>query len=216
MIDEAPNSQTWEHAEKFLGEISVTESAQKKAEEVGCVSVGNGTGGVLQLLARSIQAKNVVEVGTGTGTSALWLLGGMTPDGVLTSVDGEAEHQKYAREVFELAGVDLSRVRLITGRATDVLTRLTDDAYDLIFINEDAVIFDQLLDEALRLTRPGGFIVFEHALRHNRVADLSQRDTHTVATRQFLERVREEERLMPVLLPVGDGLMVAIKDVSVD
>lgn len=174
--------------------------------------VGNGTGALLQLLARSINAKNVIEVGTGTGVSALWLLGGMSPDGVLTSVDTEAEFQKYAREVLEETGVDPARVRLITGQATEVLPRLTDNAYDMVFVNEDATIFEQLLDEALRLTRDGGFIVFEHALRHNRVADLSQRDSHTVATRQFLERVREDEALMPVLLPVGDGLMVAIKE----
>lgn len=174
--------------------------------------MGNGTGALLQLLARSINAKAVVEVGTGTGVSALWLLGGMADEGVLTSVDTEAEFQKYAREVLEETGVDLGRVRLITGRAIDVLPRLTDGAYDMVFVNEDATIFEQLLDEALRLTRKGGFIVFEHALRHNRVADLAQRDTHTVATRQFLDRVREEEKLMPVLLPVGDGLMVAIKE----
>ena len=166
----------------------------------------------MQLLAKAIKAKNVVEVGTGTGVSALWLLGGMTPDGVLTSVDTEAEFQKYARDVLEETGVDSSRVRLITGRATEVLPRLNDGAYDMVFVNEDASIFEQLLDEALRLTRVGGFIAFEHALRHNRVADLAQSYSHTVATRQFLERVREDENLMPVLLPVGDGLLVAIKE----
>jgi 16S rRNA (guanine(966)-N(2))-methyltransferase RsmD len=104
------------------------------------------------------------------------------------------------------------RTRVFKKDAIPFAAALDEGAYDLVFVNEDATTFEQLLEEALRLTRNGGYIVFEHALRHNRVADLSQRDSHTVATRQFLERVREDEALMPVLLPVGDGLMVAIKD----
>ena len=167
---------------------------------------------MLQLLARSIEAKNVVEIGGGTGVSALWLLGGMNGKGVLTSVDTEAEFQKQARALLDESGVDPNRVRLITGRAVEVLPRLTDGAYDMVFVNEDANLFDQLLDEALRLTRVGGYVVFDHALRHNKVADFAQRDGHTVATRQFLDRVLEDERLMPVLVPVGDGLMIAIRE----
>ena len=158
----------------------------------------------------------MVEIGGGTGVSALWLLGGMNGKGVLTSVDTEAEFQKQARALLDESGVDPNRVRLITGRAVEVLPRLTDGAYDMVFVNEDANLFDQLLDEALRLTRVGGYVVFDHALRHNKVADFAQRDGHTVATRQFLDRVLEDERLMPVLVPVGDGLMIAIREEGPD
>ena len=76
----------------------------------------------------------MVEVGGGTGVSALWLLGGMNDKGVLTSVDTEAEFQKQARALLDESGVDPNRVRLITGRAVEVLPRLTDGAYDMVLI----------------------------------------------------------------------------------
>ena len=79
----------------------------------------------------------MVEIGTGTGVSGLWLLRGMRPDGVLTTIDVEAEHQRVARRVFAAAGLAPSRTRIITGRALDVLPRLADGVYDLVFVDHD-------------------------------------------------------------------------------
>lgn len=153
----------------------------------------------------------MVEIGTGTGVSGLWLLRGMAQDGVLTSVDLEAENQRHARQVFSAAGVPPQRFRLIAGSALDVLPRLNDSAYDIVLIDADKVEYGEYLEQALRLVRPGGVVVVDNSLWHDRVADPSQRDPQTVAIREMLEQVATDERLVPVLLPVGDGLLAAMR-----
>lgn len=162
------------------------------------------------MLAAAVGARTVVEVGTGTGVSGLYLLGGMPDDGVLTTIDVEPEHQRAARETFAEAGIRPNRTRLITGRALDVLPRLTDGAYDLVLLDADKRDFDAYLEQALRLLRPGGVLAVDNALWHDKVADPAQRDETTTAIREMGKRVRENERLVPAMLPTGDGLLVAV------
>ena len=107
------------------------------------------------LLAAAAGAKAVVEIGTGAGVGSVYLLRGMRPDGVLTTIDVEPEHHRAARETFAEAGIASNRVRLISGRALDVLPRLTDGAYDLVFCDADKKEYAGYLEQALRLLRPG-------------------------------------------------------------
>ena len=186
-------------------------SARAAAQEVGVAPIGNGVGATLQFLAAAIEARSVVEVGTGTGVSGLWLLRGMRPDGVLTTVDTEAEHQRLAKKTFTEAGVPSQRARLINGAALDVLPRLTDGHYDLVFCDGDKREYADYLTEALRLLKPGGVVVFDNALWHDRVADPAQRDAETVAIRELGRTVRESEELLPLLVPMSDGVLVARK-----
>jgi predicted O-methyltransferase YrrM len=197
------------YAEDFLSEDEHLVAARRRADEVGVVPVGQGSGAALSFLASVVQARAVAEIGTGTGVSGLWLLRGMQPDGVLTSVDLEAEHQRLARETFTEAGIAPQRFRLIAGAALDVMPRLTDAGYDLVFLDGDKVEYGEYLDQALRLVRAGGLIVFDNALWHDRVADAKRRDPETLAVRDLLQRVVNDEQLRPVLLPVGDGLLAA-------
>ena len=186
-------------------------AARARAEEVGVVPIGTGGGATLRFLASVTEARAVVEIGTGTGVSGVWMLRGMRPDGVLTTVDTEAEHQRLARQAFAEAGIPSQRVRLIPGAALDVLPRLTDGHYDLVFADGDKKEYAEYLAEALRLLKPGGIVAFDNALWHDRVADPAQRDESTTAIRELGRTVREHESLLPLLLPVGDGLLVAKK-----
>jgi predicted O-methyltransferase YrrM len=170
-----------------------------------------GAGAALRLLAATLAAKSVVEIGTGTGVASLWLLRGMRPDGVLTTVDVEPEHQRAARETFAVAGVPANRVRLISGRALDVLPRLQDGGYDIVFADADKKEYAGYLEQAVRLLRAGGLVVFDNALWHDRVADPAQRDETTTAIRELGRAVRDDERLVPAMLPSGDGLLCAVK-----
>jgi predicted O-methyltransferase YrrM len=129
---------------------------------------------------------------------------------VLTTIDVEAEHQRAAREAYAEAGVRSGRTRLITGRALDVLPRLTDGAYDLVLVDADKRDFEEYLEQALRLLRRGGVLAIDNALWHDKVADPAQRDETTTAIRELGKRVREHDRLLPALLPSGDGLLVAV------
>ena len=178
---------------------------------MGVVPIGSGGGAALRFLAAIIEARAVVEIGTGTGVSGLWLLRGMRSDGVLTTVDTEAEHQRLAKQSFTDDGIAPQRVRLIPGAALDVLPRLTDGHYDLVFCDGDKHEYGDYLNEALRLLRPGGLVAFDNALWHDRVADPAQRDPETVAIRELGKTIRDHDMLLPALLPVGDGLLVAKK-----
>jgi predicted O-methyltransferase YrrM len=202
---------SWSYAEAFVAEDEVLSAGRQRAKEVGVAPIGPGGGAALRLLAAAVDARHVVEIGTGTGVSGVWLLRGMRPDGVLTSVDVEAEHQRLARETFAEAGIPTNRARLITGRALDVLPRLADSGYDLVFCDGDKNEYGDYLREALRLLRPGGVVAFDNALWHDRVADPAQRDPETVAIRELGKAVRDDDGLVPALLPVGDGLLCAVK-----
>lgn len=202
---------TWAYAEGFIAESDVFSKARQRAAEVGVVPVGSGAGAALRLLAAAIGARAVVEIGTGTGVSGLWLLQGMRPDGVLTSVDIEAEHQRLAREAFTEAGIPQNRVRLIAGPALQMLPRLADGGYDLVFCDGEKTDYPDYYEQALRLLRPGGIVAFDNALWHDRVADPAQRDPETVVVRELGKRIREDERVVSALLPVGDGLLAAVK-----
>ena len=97
VIVTAPKPASWTHSEEYVAEDEVLANARARAEEVGVVPIGAGAGAALRFLASVLDARAVVEIGTGTGVSGLWMLRGMRPDGVLTSVDTEAEHQRLAQ-----------------------------------------------------------------------------------------------------------------------
>jgi predicted O-methyltransferase YrrM len=203
---------TLAYVEEFLPEDEPLLAARQNAAEVGgAVPIGPVGGAALRFVAAAIGARAVVEIGTGCGVSGIWLLRGMLPGGVLTSVDLEPEHQRLARQAFAAAGFAVNRYRLIGGRALDVLPRLTDGGYDLVFCDADKQEYPDYLSAALRLLRPGGIVVFDNALWGGRVADLSYQDEDTTAIREVCERLRSDEQLVPLLLPVGDGLLAGVK-----
>ncbi|HUR51631.1 MAG TPA: O-methyltransferase [Mycobacteriales bacterium] len=198
----------WVH--DWLPEDAPVVAARARAAEVGVGCVDPTTGSVLRLLAAACQAKAVVELGTGAGVSSLWLLRGMRPDGVLTTVDRDTEHQRLARQSLVEAGFGTGRVRLITGDALAVLPRLSDGAYDLLFCDASRAENGDYLAASTRLLRPGGMVVFAGALGDGRVADPGARDPDTVSLRELARTVRDQEGLTPALLPVGSGVLAAV------
>jgi predicted O-methyltransferase YrrM len=113
--------------------------------------------------------------------------------------------------VFVEAGFPAGRYRLISGRALEVLPRLADGAYDLVFCDADPQEYPDYLTAALRLLRAGGVVIFDNALLHGRVPDLTCSDPDAVAVRELCEQVRVDERLVPLMLPADDGLLAAVK-----
>src|SRR5215468_6490364 len=172
------------YIEDFLPEDEPLLAARRSAAEVGGASpVSPAVGATLRFIAAALSAKAVVEIGTGCGTSGIWLLRGMRRDAVLTSVDVEPEHQRLARRVFTDAGFASNRFRLISGKASDVLPRLTDGGYDLVFCDADKQEYPGYLAAAQRLLRPGGVVAFDNALWGGRVADPGWTDPETAAIR---------------------------------
>jgi predicted O-methyltransferase YrrM len=204
-----PNPTSWNYAEAWLPEDDFVTEARARADELGCTPVGRGGASALTLIAALLDAHAVVEVGTGAGVSGLALLRGMRPDGILTSVDVEAENQRVAKATFASAGLNPARTRLITGRALEVLPRLTDGAYDIVFVDGDKSEYPAILAQAKRLLRVGGLAIFDNVLWSGRVADPAKRDAETVALRDTTTSVKADDDWMPALLTVGDGLLVA-------
>jgi predicted O-methyltransferase YrrM len=200
----------WRYVESWLEEDAPIADARPRGSSLGAVPVGAGGGAVLRFLASVIQARSIVEIGTGAGVSGTWLLRGMAPGGLLTSIDVEPEHQRVAKQTFLAAGFPISRFRLIAGSALDVLPRLSDGGYDMVFGDAAKEEYSSYFEEAVRLLRPGGILAFDNALWHGRVADESNREAGTVAVRELLKRVRDDERLVPLLIPSGDGMVAAL------
>ncbi len=185
--------------------------ARERARQAGVRAVSPSTGATLRLLAATVGAKAVAEIGTGTGVSGIHLLAGMRPDGVLTTVDVEPEGQQFARQAFRAAGFVGNRARFIPGSALDVLPRLADGGYDMVFCDGDRSECLAYFDEALRLLRPGGLVCFEGVFAGGRTVDSSAQPTEVLKLRELLGAVRESSALVPSLLPVGDGLLCAVK-----
>jgi predicted O-methyltransferase YrrM len=204
-------AQTRDFVEGYVVEDPVLAAAREQAAELGITAVSPGAGAALRLVAAIGNAKAVVEVGTGTGVSGVWLLRGMRSAGVLTTIDFEGEHQRVARRVFAAAGNAPSRTRIITGRALDVLPRLADRAYDLVFVDHDVAEYAAGVAAAARLLRPGGTLVLAGALAGGRVTDPAIRDPETVMLREVVKGLRDAEEWIPALVPVGDGLLCAAR-----
>ncbi|MBA8794486.1 putative O-methyltransferase YrrM [Friedmanniella endophytica] len=207
----APSPETWDYTETFLPESDTAARARQQGEGFGAWPVGRGTASLLTVLARLANARAVVEIGTGAGVSGLALFAGMQPDGILTSIDVEAEHQNAARQAFREVGIAPQRFRLIAGAALTVLPKLSDGAYDLVLVDGDKLEYAEYVEQALRLLRHGGVLAVDNALRRGRVADPGNSDDDAIAVREAIEAVRDNTDLTCSLLPVGDGLLVAVK-----
>lgn len=212
------NRQTsWAFADAYGAELveqaenAALRWARERAQDAGLCSVSPGTGATLRLLAATVDAKAVAEIGTGTGVSGIHLLDGMRSDGVLTTVDIEPERQQFARQAFRAAGFAGNRARVIPGHALEVLPRLADGGYDLVFCDGDRGECVNYLDESLRLLRDGGLVCFEGVFADGRTVDSTAQPAEVLRLRELLRSVRENTALVPTLLPVGDGLLCAVK-----
>jgi predicted O-methyltransferase YrrM len=134
----------------------------------------------------------------------------MRPGAVLTTVDVEPEHQRLARAAYLAAGFPAGRYRLIGGLALEVLPRLADGAYDLVFCDADRQEFPDYLIAALRLLRPGGIVIFNSTMPGSTTMERLPTEAEMAVLSELREQVRADQRLVPLLLPVGNGLLCAV------
>ncbi len=177
---------------------------------MGIESITPSVGSVLAVLVASMNAKAIVEVGTGAGVSGLWLQSASQVS-VLATIDTETQHQDLAKIAFEQAGISNSRLRMINGRASEVLVNLADEAYDLVLLDGDVDSLLQQVKESLRLLRVGGVLVIPHALWRDRVPDQVLRDENTEHYRDVLDFVNDSGLFITSLSTSGDGLIIASK-----
>ncbi len=183
-------------------------AAREHGSHLASSQVSPAAGGLLRTLATSLNARTAVQAGGDGGVSSLYLLAGMAQDGVLTAIEADPATDNVAREVFREAGTG-HRVRPITGRSLDVISRLADHAYDLVVIGAGAKEPSEHLAQAMRLLRPGGVVVFLGVLGDgDAVMDPSRRDEHTSVARHFLTDAADNPTFVASLMPIDSGILV--------
>lgn len=200
------------YADRFAAESPEMIAARTRAFHLpGSPPVEPAVGATLAVLAAGAGARSVVSIGSGGGLVGLWLLRGMRTDGVLTALDSDPEQLRAARKAFAEAGVPTGRARLIFGTPGEVLPRLSPGAYDMVVCAGAPTEYSEHLGQLLGLVRIGGALVCHGLLQDGRVADRTARDPQTVAWREVARTIREDEALLPAVLPMGAGLLVASK-----
>ncbi|RBY89427.1 O-methyltransferase [Blastococcus sp. TF02A-30] len=200
------------YADRFAAEPPEMTAARERAAHLpGPAPVQPAVGATLAVLAAQVEARSVVSIGSGGGLAGLWLLRGMRPDGVLTALDGDPEQLRATRRAFADAGIAPGRARMIFGTPAEVLPRLSPGAYDLVVCAGPPREYAAHLGALLDLVRVGGTLVCHGLLAGDRIADRTARDPDTVAWREISRAVREDEGLLPAVLPIGAGLLVATK-----
>jgi predicted O-methyltransferase YrrM len=201
-----------DYAERFAAEPAALVAARRRAVELrGTAPVEPAVGATLAVLAAGAGARAVVGIGSGGGVAGLWLLQGMRRDGVLTALDGDAEQLRAARRAFTEAAVPHGRTRLIFGTPAEVLPRLSPGAYDMVACAGPPRDYAAHLPALLELLHPGGLLTCHGLLDGGRIADRTVRDPQTVAWRELVRAVKDDEALTSAVLPIGTGLLVATK-----
>lgn len=182
---------------------------EAEAKEEGIPIVGPRVGGLLQILVSVVGARRILELGTAVGYSAIWLAGGMAPEGELVSVEARASMAERARRNIAEAGLgDVIMVQL--GQALSVLPEVGGD-FDFIFNDIDKESYPQVIPLAKNALRPGGLLVTDNVLWGGRVADPAEKDSWTEAIRTYNRRLAEDPDMRTVILPLRDGVSLSVK-----
>lgn len=221
-----PGPQLWTAVERYVAAPIRTDAAldaaQRDSESAGLppIQVTAGEGSLLQILARSLGATRVLEIGTLGGYSTIWLARALPPGGTVTTLELLESHARVARANLERAGV-LDRVDVRVGAALETLPQLAAEGgrpFDFVFIDADKQNTVPYFDWALTLSRPGALIVVDNVVREGAVIDAHSTDESVQGIRRFHERLAHEPRVdVTVLQTVGskgyDGMaIVRIRD----
>lgn len=176
----------------------------------GRMCSGRLQGRVLKMFTRMINPRNVLEMGTFTGYSALCIAEGLSPDARLTTIEFEDELEQPIREAFVEAGL-ADRITLLIGDAVEISRGMRSETYDMIFLDADKREYPQYYNEAKRLLKPGGFILADNTLWDGHVADLENTDRQTVGVRKFNDMAATDPDMETVIIPLRDGISIIRK-----
>jgi predicted O-methyltransferase YrrM len=171
-------------------------------------------GQFMALLVQLMGAKKTLEVGVFTGYSALVVALALPPDGKVVACDVSEDYTTIARRYWEKAGVS-PKIDLRIAPAVETLDELIAsghiNTFDFAFIDADKSSYDRYYEQALQLIRPGGLIVIDNVLWSGTVADPTVTDNRTEKIRQLNQKLHQDERISLSLVPIADGLMLALK-----
>jgi len=161
----------------------------------------------LHLIIKISNIKNVLEIGTFTGLSALSIALALPDDGKLTALDKDIETNKVALSFFKKANQD-NKIQTIVKPALDSLDELKNNKFDLVFIDADKMNYKEYYERSLNLLDKGGLIIIDNVLWHGEVADEDNLDKYTINIRDFNTYVANDKRVEQIIVPLGDGMTV--------
>ena len=166
----------------------------------------------LQLFIKSNGIKNILEIGTFTGYSALSMALAITSDGIVTCLDINKETSEKAKSFFKKANLE-NKIKVILGPALDTLERLKKEKkiFDLVFIDADKENYKKYYDLSMNLIKKKGFILVDNVLWHGDVADPVKNDRFTNIIREFNSLIKNDNRVEKTILPLGDGVTICRK-----
>lgn len=164
---------------------------------------------LLAMLVRISSARQVLEIGTFTGYSALAMAEALPEGGMLTACDVSHAYTAIARRYWQEAGVE-QRITLRIGPAAETLATLPEASFDMAFIDADKTGYDAYYEACLKLVRRGGIILFDNMLWHGAVADEANQERDTSALRALNAKIHADSRVDACLLTIADGMMMAI------
>ncbi len=189
----------------FVREDASQQKIKHTTEEQGLpqIDLRAEEGWMLYLLTQMIGAQRAVEIGTLAGYSATWILRGLGDGGRLISLEYDEKHAEVARANLTAAGFD-DQAEIVVGDAHQSIKAL-EGPFDLVFIDADKPGYDNYWNWALTVVRAGGLIVAHNAFQHGKIIE-----SQPSPMQQFNARVAAEERVLSTIIPVGDGLLVAL------
>ncbi len=161
----------------------------------------------LHLIIKTSNIKNVLEIGTFTGLSALSIALALPDDGKLIALDKDKETNKIAVNFFKKANLN-NKIQTIVKPALDSLDELKNSKFDMVFIDADKMNYKEYYEKSLKLLDKGGLIIVDNVLWHGEVADEDNLDKFTVNIRDFNTYVANDKRVEQIIVPLGDGMTV--------
>lgn len=215
------SQELWTAVDRYIenllapGDAALQDALRATAEAgMPAIAVSAPQGKLLMILAQTLGARRILEIGTLGGYSAIWLARGLAPGGRLITLEAEAKHAEVARR--NIAGAGLSEVVDVRlGRAIETLPELAGEApFDLIFIDADKGSYPEYFAWAVKLSRAGSLIVADNVVRKGAVIDADSRDENVRGVRRFHELVAADRRVTAtVIQTVGskgyDGFSIA-------
>lgn len=211
-------SNAFEYLRTYVESTTETDAAvaraREDAAEFGLPAPDEMTGQLLTTLAATTNGNGstgAIAITPAAGLVGLYILNGLADNTTLTCIDPESEHQRQAKALFREAGFSPSRVRFLLSRPFDVMSRLANDSYQLVFGQVSPMDLKALVDAAWPLLRRGGALVLADALLDGTIADQTRKDRDTQAARDADEYIRSIEGAHVARLPLGAGLTVVTK-----
>jgi predicted O-methyltransferase YrrM len=216
-MSESPTLVTARHfdyvAAHTAGDDELLRGLKKAAASAGIppIAISPAQASLMQILLKATGAKNVVEVGTLGGYSAIWMARALPPDGRVRTLEISEKHAEFARSWIAKSDV-AGRIEVLVGDARQTLPRLAADSADAAFLDADKASYPQYLEQCLRIVRKRGLIMVDNAFAFGQLFDSNPTDRETPAIKAFNEIVPKTRGLHGVIVPMGDGCWVCVKE----